>query len=213
MAEYPGERRVTRSREVIWVSRGALMRSVLLALPLVACTLVACTATEPSGDVFAPVAPPAARAPEAPASDDYPAEFRISSEEMQMNAAVARADQVPLDNPVGDAAPAPVSDSEPAPTNVVIAAEPAPETAPPPVDVAPATAWPVRLLKTLPEAQPPRAILGMPDGTEIVVSPGALIAEQGLVVMSVGRSTMDLARVTPSGDHAVIAQVTLTAQY
>ena len=202
------------------------MRSVLLAL-----TLVACTSTEPSGDIFAPVVPPAAQPAAAPVSDAVPEEFRISSEEMQQNAAEARSEQAPPETPNAEAT-GPASDAV-APADGAVAdappAEAAPESAVPPVtgppvagspvagspvNVPPAAAgWPVRLLKTLPESQPPRAILGLPDGTEIVVSPGSLIAAQGLVVMSVGRSTLDLARVTPSGDHAVIDQLTLTAQY
>ena len=64
------------------------MRSVLLAL-----TLVACTSTEPSGDIFAPVVPPAAQPAAAPVPDAVPEEFRISSEEMQQNAAEARSEQ------------------------------------------------------------------------------------------------------------------------
>ncbi len=197
------------------------MRSVLLAL-----TLVACTSTEPSGDIFAPVVPPAAQPAAAPVPDAVPEEFRISSEEMQQNAAEARSEQAPPETPNADAT-GPASDAV-APADGAVAdaspAEAAPESAVPPVAGPPVTGspvnvppavvgWPVRLLKTLPESQPPRAILGLPDGTEIVVSPGSLIAAQGLVVMSVGRSTLDLARVTPSGDHAVIDQLTLTAQY
>ena len=75
------------------------------------------------------------------------------------------------------------------------------------------TGWPVRLVRTLPETQPPRAILGLPDGTEIVVSPGSMIPAHGLVVVAIGRQSAQLARVTALGDHASVDQVTLTALY
>jgi hypothetical protein len=71
----------------------------------------------------------------------------------------------------------------------------------------------VRLVRTLPDTQPPRAILGFADGREIVVTPGAMVADQKLVVMAIGRQTLQLARVAANGDHAVITQTTLTAQY
>jgi len=73
--------------------------------------------------------------------------------------------------------------------------------------------WGVRLLKTLPTAQPPRAALGLPDGTELVVSPGSMIPEAGIVVVSVGDGVAQVARVEAAGDHAEIETVTLHAQY
>lgn len=190
------------------------MRSAVLAL-----FLVACSSTEPSSDPFAPVQPPAAPAPVVGDQAAPAEEFRISSEEMQKNAAEAKAEQLPSENPLG---PPGAATEEPAAAAPVAEVAPLAEATPPaapaavaPVEVAPATPspWPVRLVKTLPEAQPPRAILGLPDGTEIVVSPGSLIADQGLVVLSVGKTSLDLARVTAAGDHATIAPLTLTAQY
>jgi hypothetical protein len=73
--------------------------------------------------------------------------------------------------------------------------------------------WPLRLVSTVADAQPPRAILGLPDGREVVVSPGSMVPEVGVVVMSVGRSQVEVARVTPSGDHALVSSQTLSAQF
>jgi hypothetical protein len=73
--------------------------------------------------------------------------------------------------------------------------------------------WGVRLVATLPAAQPPRAVLGLPSGKEVVVSPGSMVPEVGVVVIAVGRGTVDLALVTPEGDHARVEQRTLHAQY
>jgi len=75
------------------------------------------------------------------------------------------------------------------------------------------SSWPLRLVKTLPDTNPPRAILGLPSGEEIVISPGKMIPEQGLVVMSIGPDSAELARVESDGDHAAISTVSLRTQY
>ncbi len=76
-----------------------------------------------------------------------------------------------------------------------------------------ATGWPLRLVATTPNAQPPRAILGLPDGQELVVRPGAMVPELGVVVMSVGAGSVEVARIVPAGDHAMVQSQTLTAQF
>ena len=76
-----------------------------------------------------------------------------------------------------------------------------------------ATAWPVRLVTTVPNASPPRAILGLPDGREVVVNPGSMVPDLGIVVVAITPNSADLAKVIPAGDHATIESVTLTAQY
>lgn len=74
-------------------------------------------------------------------------------------------------------------------------------------------AWGVRLMQTLHTASPPRAALGLPDGQEVVVAPGSILADEGLIVIAVGDGMVQLAHVEPDGDHAEIETVTLTAQY
>lgn len=73
--------------------------------------------------------------------------------------------------------------------------------------------WGVRLVASIPEAQPPRAVLGLPSGEEVVVSPGSMIPEAAVVVIAVGPGTVVLAEITPEGDHAKVEQRTLHAQY
>lgn len=73
--------------------------------------------------------------------------------------------------------------------------------------------WPVRLVRTLPDTQPPRAILGLADGRELVVAPGSMIPDHNLIVMAVGKQSAQVARIAPNGDHAVVSQKTLTALY
>ncbi|MEL6348294.1 MAG: hypothetical protein AAFV53_34610 [Myxococcota bacterium] len=73
--------------------------------------------------------------------------------------------------------------------------------------------WPMRLVDTTPNAQPPRAILGMPDGTEHVITPGKMLPNYKVVVMSIGPNAAELAYILPSGDHAAVQTVSLQKQY
>ena len=69
--------------------------------------------------------------------------------------------------------------------------------------------WPLHVVKTEAQLNPPRAILGLPSGDEVVVTPGKQLPDHGLVVMSIGSKGVVLAKVTPVGDHAKIESVTL----
>jgi hypothetical protein len=169
------------------------------------------------GDIFAPAprvpvapaaSPPTVEAPAPGGSEatfDFPTEppLVLSSEEM------AKGD---LPNAMATAAgvdPALLATSEAAAPPPVEA----PVAAPPAYGVPAASQWPVRLVSTIPQAQPPRAILGLPSGEERVVSPGSILAEQGLVVMAVNGDRVTLARIEAAGDHARIETLEITAQY
>jgi hypothetical protein len=73
--------------------------------------------------------------------------------------------------------------------------------------------WPLRLVSTVHQAQPPRAILGLPDGRELVVIPGEMLAEERLVILAIGDGIIQVAKIGANGDHAEIDSRTLTAQY
>jgi len=77
----------------------------------------------------------------------------------------------------------------------------------------PDTSFGVRLMAVLLDVQPPRAVLGMPDGREIVVQPGALLPDQGVVVLAIGRDAVQIAHVTPQGFYARVETETLRALY
>ncbi len=173
------------------------------ALLLLLASLCACSPTTPGENPFAPVkVAPEATGPAKPAGDDpfdSPPPIKLSSEDMAKGTvAIATAAGVDVDTLPG-AAPA--------------AAPAAAAAAVPAVGLPPTTRWPVRLVSTLPQAQPPRAILGLPSGEEIVVSPGSMLADQGLVVVSVSAGKVDLAQIEPAGDHATITNIELSAQY
>lgn len=210
-------------------------------LPLIAgLVLLACEPMDPSGNPFQPVSVPAAGSAGAgsatggsaagvgaPTTDPRFAGFdeepqTFSSEEMKS---------------LGSGKPAAGDSAAPAPAPAAAAAAPSAPTAPdgtpavapgpsaaPPAPVAAAYStqlvapmaplgWAVRLVTTVPDAQPPRAILGLPDGQEIVVTPGAMVPDSGLVVLSIGAHAVQLARVQAAGDHATVQAFSLTPQY
>ena len=69
--------------------------------------------------------------------------------------------------------------------------------------------WPLRVVKTESDLNPPRAILGLPSGKEVVIRPGMQLPEENLVVMSIGSKAVILARIHTEGDHAQIEHLTL----
>lgn len=165
-----------------------------------------------SGHPFEPVVveePAAAPAPGEDTRFAAPQEppFRITSEELASKAPPAGA----AAEPAGDPASLAPSDAAIAGTGEPLAAPPA--EAPALAATSPISLFPVRLLSTLPTAQPPRAVVGLPDGREVVVSPGSVLGPEGLVVMAVLEGRVQLARVRPAGDHATIESVEITAQY
>ena len=94
---------------------------------------------------------------------------------------------------------------------------PAGAAAPPPPRWTPADAvtlsWGLRLVSTVDGATPPRAILGLPDGSEEVVKAGDLLPEAGVIVLAVGQDVVQLGRVEPAGDHAKVDTVFLQAMF
>lgn len=179
------------------------------APPLMLLLLAACEPVEPSGKLFTPApAAPTAGAAAAPAVEaalfDEGPTLVLTSEQMQ---------GTPSDTTLAEAAgvdPGTLPGADAPPADAPAAAPP---EAPVALGLPDAVQWPVRLLSTLPQAQPPRAVLGLSTGEERVVSPGSILAEQGLVVMTVTADRVQLARIEAAGDHARIETVELTAQY
>ena len=71
------------------------------------------------------------------------------------------------------------------------------------------SAWPLRVVKTETDLTPPRAILGLANGEEVVVKAGTQLPNEQLVVMSIGKKGVVLARIVPTGDHVQIENITL----
>lgn len=207
----------------------ALRRSALLLLAGLA--LVGCEAMEPSGNPFKPasvktvaaseggVDPEAAVDPRFADFDEGPTVY--SSEELRTMAGPttdAEAPAAEVDPETGQARPAapaaaPAAAPTASPAGAVAAIQMAPTSVVPMVLPKAALGWAVRLVTTVPNAQPPRAILGLPDGSEVVVTPGAMVPDAGLVVLSIGPQAVQLARVKANGDHATVDAFNLTPQY
>jgi len=115
-------------------------------------------------------------------------------------------------NPAGPATPATPAAGLPLPV-----AAPSAPAAPPVAPWTPGTrlegSWGVRVVSIVADAQPPRAILGLPDGKEVVVEPGAFIDSEKLVVTAIGREAVQVAHVVPVGDRVRIEDRTLTPLY
>ena len=192
----------------------------------------ACERMEPSGDILAPVKVAASAGGEAaaPAIEELDPDFavaepvRISSEELRGSASAhaddahetAEAGVHGEDTEDGLAVAedeAVVEEPEAVATAPAAALAPAPVPVPVPTPTASAfgAQWPVRLVSTTPTAQPPMAILGFANGETVAVSPGTMVPAHNLVVMAIGQNTVEVARIAPNGDHAVVAQTTLTA--
>lgn len=73
--------------------------------------------------------------------------------------------------------------------------------------------WGLRLLSTVDQASPPRAILGLPDGSETVVKAGDMLPDERVVVLAIGRGVVQLGQVAPQGDHVTVESVFLKAMY
>lgn len=184
----------------------------------------ACQSMEPSSDPFSPV-PVAAAAMGAPASGGSvaPVDERFSdAPPVVMGSEDLKADPVGgtggASVQVGAAVkPVPEATTEPEVSTAPVEAAPIVESTPP--SAAPSVvpggsmAWPVRLVRTHLDEQPPSAILALPDGRRIVVSPGDMVPERGLVVMAIGRERVQLAAINAQGDHATVVPMELTAQY
>ena len=188
--------------------------------------LLGCEPMPSSGNPFA-VAATEAEAPEGvDPRFDRPEPQVFTSEELHAEAEASATVEAPVAS-AGVSGAVVVTSGAPAGVEAVVvpaadpAPAPAPAAAPGPAPSAPTLSparpvtggWPMRLVRALPDTNPPRAILGLPDGREVVVSPGTMLPELGVVVMAIGRDRLQVARVEAIGDHAAVTELTLEAQY
>lgn len=179
--------------------------------------LAACTPMEPSGRPFAPVVPPRAVGPApAPVVPRGPQGDGSAFDDERTDE--PRADAPDADTPVerGDpddklAAMARFARSAPAPAPAVAPLPTPPAPVWDPSRPLPEASFGVRVLAVLLDLQPPRAVLGLPDGREQVVTPGAMLPAEGLVVLAIGRDAVQIAHVTPQGYYARVETDTVVA--
>jgi hypothetical protein len=199
----------------------------MMSAMALAWSLVACTQMDATGNVTSPV--PAAEGPAADADPVVPAPAPDGA------GFDFDADEQPDDGPV-DPEPTPVEPAEPVqedgPTpdpdvprmeDPSASVEPVGEPVAEPVadtpvyawdpDTAPPATWGIRLLSTVNTTLPPRAVIGLPDGTEEVVQPGAMLPEQSVIVMAVGKDVIEIAQVVPDGVQARVETRTITSLF
>lgn len=73
--------------------------------------------------------------------------------------------------------------------------------------------WRPTLIASVMEGPTPRAILAMPSGEEKIVKAGDLLSEEGVVVMTIGSSFVELAVINSVEGRAKIENLTLTEQF
>ena len=170
------------------------------ALILSGLVLGACTPIEPSGDLFLPVD---IGTPEKATSEPTIVE--------EQEPAVAPADS-PTITAEDEAlfGPEPQSQEEPTPEPVSQTEESerfdSSTTTAPPI-----TLWGVRLVSTINDTTPPRAVLALTTGEEIVVRAGQMLPDEKMVILAIGQDVIQVANITPDGDRALVESVTLNA--
>jgi hypothetical protein len=198
-----------------------MRRSLIL---LVGPLLGACVEMEPSGRPFAPVAvvePPAAQAPSPSSSSAPPAPSAAqppAGPQGSFDFGEDAREPAELGEPTAPAAPAPgLSGTGLSGTGLALPVpSPTPQQPAPVWDPSmplPQVSFGVRVLAVVLDVQPPRAMLALPDGREVVVQPGAMLPADGLIVLAIGRDAVQVAKVTPSGFYATVQTDTVQAMY
>lgn len=189
--------------------------------------LTGCEQMPATGDPLKPVAPSSAPAaatpdeatPETPADADPFADERTEEgeEDVPTDPVALLAMQQGVD--VEDLpTPEPMAEPTPIPEPVPVAAVPVTSPVPAPMPAwdpatAPPTPWGIRLLSTLNATNPPRAVVGLPNGSEVVVQPGQMLPEQNVVVMAIGNEVVQIAQVIPDGYQARVETHTLSSLF
>ena len=73
--------------------------------------------------------------------------------------------------------------------------------------------WRPTLIASVMEGPTPRAILALPSGEERIVKAGDLLADEGVVVMTIGASFVELAVINSEEGRAKIENLTLRSQF
>lgn len=73
--------------------------------------------------------------------------------------------------------------------------------------------WKPILVGTVMDGPSPHAILQMPSGDKVVVQAGDMLAEDGVIVMTIGSKFVDLAVVNGLDGRTSIQNITLASQY
>ena len=73
--------------------------------------------------------------------------------------------------------------------------------------------WRPTLIGVMMEGPTPRAVLAMPSGEETVVKAGDMISDEGVIIMSIGSTYVELAIIQSTEGRAQIENLTLRPQF
>lgn len=166
----------------------------------VVCALFAgCESMEPSGDVLAAVDAAPVEAPQDVVPPSVPVDEPLVPGEAPPE------DDVAEDAKVAEPTEAPLAEVAPVLAEVDASGQDATEEAEA-ADVVSASQprWGVRVLSTLSDATPPRAVVVLPDGSEEVVRPGSMIPQAGVVVLSIAKDVVEISEIESQGMYASI---------
>jgi hypothetical protein len=184
------------------------MRGILALLLLAACEPAA-----PSWELTRPAVAPAPLAVPAPPAAAAPAPAPVP-------AAASGFDFEHEDRPAEDAVEKP-SPGEEDPNvlqarllGVPLAARPTAPAAGAIPDVPPTVpGFGIRLISVVTDVQPPMAVIGLPNGDNVVVKPGQMLPDLHLVVLAIGRTAIQVAEVVPEGFSTRVVTTTVPALY
>ena len=163
----------------------------------------ACTPIEPSGDLFSPVAV-ANSAPEEVVATPTDTEETVDTPAPTVVPSTTTAEDEALFGPEPQVQEQPEEQPLETPTDTEVAETPV-------VTAPPVTSWGIRLVSTINDTTPPRAVLALTTGEEIVVRAGQMLPDAQMVILAIGQDVVQVANITADGDRALVESMTLNA--
>lgn len=72
--------------------------------------------------------------------------------------------------------------------------------------------WPITVIDTSYELNPPRALIALPSGEEVSVQAGQMLPQYNLVVMSIGKKAVDFVRISQIGSQTKVEPLQIVSQ-
>ena len=72
--------------------------------------------------------------------------------------------------------------------------------------------WPIVVIDTAYDLNPPRALIALPSGEEVSVQAGQMLPQYNLVVMSIGKNAVDFVRISQIGSQTKVEPLQIIAQ-
>ena len=72
--------------------------------------------------------------------------------------------------------------------------------------------WPITVIDTSYDLNPPRALIALPSGEEVSVQAGQMLPQYNLVVMSIGKKAVDFVRISQIGSQTKVEPLQIVSQ-